>query len=258
MDKKKMKRIGNVISNVVMYMFLAICIFAVVMTLFSDKQDDGATEIFGYQMRLVLTESMEKCDQTDVSGFEIGSIPKRSMVFVKTMPQEDAEANEWYASLEVGDVLTFRYVYDRQVTITHRIVSIQEKEGGYTIVLAGDNIAAEDGQLYQTIDTSIAENTNYVIGKVTGQSYLLGFIISLLQEKLAVVFLVIVPCAIIIVLEVLRIMGVLNADRKKKQQEEQQKKDEELEDLRRRLAELEKAGAVASQATSAEEMEEDQ
>ena len=48
--KMKMNKIGNIIGNVVMYIFLAICIFAIILTVFSEKDVDGASEIFGYQM----------------------------------------------------------------------------------------------------------------------------------------------------------------------------------------------------------------
>ena len=68
---------------------------------------DGAVNFFGYEMRTVLSDSMEKCDETDVSGFEIKDIPVKSLVFTETVPTGEA-AEEWYANLKVGDVLTFK------------------------------------------------------------------------------------------------------------------------------------------------------
>ncbi len=240
MTKTKLKNIGKIALDILLYLFLAVCVVTLVLTISSKKDIDGASELFGYQMRVISSDSMAKCELTDVSDYEIGSIPLRSMIFVKVMPEDEAEADAWYRSLKVGDVLTFRYVYANQVTITHRIISIEEKPtGGFLIELAGDNKNSDSGQLTQTIDTSIDNNPNYVIGKVTGQFFLLGFIISLLKEPLGLIFIVIVPCFIIILLEVLKIVGVFSAERKKREQEETQKKDNELEELRRRLAELE-------------------
>lgn len=234
------KKIGKIALDVLLYLFLAVCVFALVLTISSKKDVDGAAEIFGYQMRVITSDSMAKCELTDVSNYKIKSIPLRSLIFVKRMPQDEREADDWYRSLKVGDVLTFRYVYTNQVTITHRITSITEKEtGGFLIELAGDNKNSDSGQLIQTIDTSIDNNTNYVIGKVTGQFFLLGFIISLLKTPLGMIFIVIVPCFIIILLEVLKIVGAYSAERKKREQEETQKKDTELAELRRRLAQLE-------------------
>lgn len=241
MDRARVKKIGNIVLNVLLYIFLAICIFSVFLTVFSKKDSDGAAEIFGYQMRVVTSDSMSECEHTDVSGFEIKDIPIRSMVFVKVMPKDPAEADEFYRSLKVGDVLTFRYVYTTQVTITHRITSITEKEtGGFVIELAGDNKNSEDGQLTQIIDTSIPNNTNYVIGKVTGQAKVLGGIMSFLMQPVGIVLVIIVPCAIIILLEVLKIVKTLTEDKKKREKEEKEQKETELEELRRRLAELEK------------------
>lgn len=243
MDKQKLKKIGNIALNVLLYLFLAICIFSVIVTVFSKKDYDGAAEIFGYQMRVVTSNSMAASPNTDVSGFEIGSIPIRSMVFVKTMPDDPAEADAWYRTLKVGDVLTFRYVYDAtQVTITHRIVSITEKEeGGFVIDLAGDNKASDNSVLYQTIDTSVPYNTDYVIGKVTGQSHLLGLFVNVLMTPAGLILIVILPCVIIIGLEVMKIIKALNSEKRKREREEQKQKEDELEELRRRLAALETA-----------------
>lgn len=241
MNMTKIKKIGNVLSNILLGVFLVISVLTVILTVFSKKDVDGAAEIFGYQMRVITSNSMAACELTDVSEFEIKDIPLRSMVFVEVMPEDPAEAEQWYRSLKVGDVLTFRYVYTKQVTITHRIVSITEKEtGGFLIELAGDNKNSDDEQLHQTIDTSVPNNMNYVIGKVTGQFLLLGVIMSFLMQPVGIVLIIMVPCAIIIVLEILKIVKVFTEEKKIKEKEVSQAKEQELEELRRRLAELEK------------------
>ncbi len=240
MSNVKAKKIVSIVSSVLLYLFLAICIFSVLVTVFSKKDADGAAEIFGYQMRVVTTDSMAKCELTDVSDFKIKSLPVGTLLFIKTMPDEEAKADEWYSKLEAGDVLTFKYVYDRQVTITHRITEISEKDGGgYIIKLEGDNKNSNSDQLTQVIDTSIPGNTNYVIGEVTAKSFLLGFVVNLLQSPIGIIFILIVPCLIIIFLEIIKIVGVFNADKKQKEEEEAAKKDKELEELRLRLAKLE-------------------
>ncbi|MBQ9086461.1 MAG: hypothetical protein IJY47_04670 [Clostridia bacterium] len=240
MEKKTgVKKLLQILLNVIVYLFLAICIFCLIVTVASKKNGDDATQLFGYQMRIVTSSSMERCDATDVSEYDIQSIPIRSMVFIQTVPQESAEADAWYGSLKVGDVLTFRYVYTSQVTITHRITAIEPKEGGYVIRLEGDNKDANSNQLVQTIDTSVENSTNYVIGKVVAKNYLLGLLVTLLKNPVGMVLIVIVPCFIIVLLEVLKIVGVLNAEKKKREQEANLKKDSELEELRRRLAQLE-------------------
>lgn len=256
----KLKKIGNMILNILLYVFLALAVLALAVTIFAKKGSDGTVELFGYQMRVVKSDSMEKSELADVSSYKIKSIPVRSMIFVQMVPQDEAEADEWYRALQVGDVLNFRYVYTTQETIAHRIISITEKSsGGFIIELAGDNKLVESGQLTQIIDTSIKESPNYVIGKVTGQAFLLGFIISLLQAPLGLIFIVIVPCFIIILLEVMKITGVLTSEKKQKEQEDAARKESELEELRRKVAELEgQAAAVPSEPEQKDEPKEDQ
>ena len=259
MNKKGAKKIGSILVNLILYIFLTVCILSVFLTIFSKRDSDGAVELFGYQMRVVTSDSMAKCEHTDVSDFDIKSIPVRSMVFVKTMPDDPAKADDWYRSLKVGDVLTFRYVYSSQVTITHRITSITEKAtGGFIIELAGDNKNSEDSQLRQTIDTSIPNNTNYVIGKVTAKSYVFGFIMSLLMQPIGIVLVIIVPCFIIMMLEFIKIAGMLSADKKNKLQQENDRKESEIEELRRKLAELEKQKSELEEQTIEEENKEEQ
>ncbi len=242
-DFKKInyKKIGKIAYNLVMYLFLGLCAVALVLTVTAKRSSDGAAEIFGYQLRTVLTPSMEKCDETDVSDFGIKSIPQNSMVLVQSVPENEMEAEKWYSELRVGDVLTFRYVYVTQITITHRITSITAKDsGGYIIELAGDNKSSDTSQLYQTIDTSDKTSPNFVLGKVTAVFSVLGFIVSLLKNPIGLVFIVIIPCFIIILLEILKIFGAYNAEKQKSNKEEAKKKDDELEELKKRLAALEK------------------
>lgn len=237
----KIKKLTNIVTNVLLCVFLVIALLSVLLTIFSYKDADGAAELFGYQMRVVTSDSMAKSEFTDVSDFEIKDIPLRSMVFVKTVPKDAEKADQWYRSLQVGDVLTFRYVYTTQITITHRIIDIEEKlDGGFVIHLAGDNKNSETGQLIQMIDTSIPQNTNYVIGKVVGRAYLFGVIISFLMQPVGMILVIILPCVVIIGLEVAKIIKTMTAEKKLQEQAEKEEKEKELEELRCKLAALER------------------
>ena len=242
MEKRQfLKKTASVIANILLYAFIAICILGVVITFASRKDDDGTATVFGMQMRYVLSPSMEKSEFTNTDAFEIKDIPTKSMVFIRVMPTEPTEARDWYASLKVGDVLTFKYVYVKQETITHRIISIEEKEdkSGFVIKLQGDNKNSEMGALTQTIDTSLENSPNYIIGKVVGHSVVLGFVSGILRTSLGLILAVILPCLIILIFEVCRIVSVLTMDKRVKAEKEKEEKQKELDDLRRRLAELE-------------------
>ena len=116
-------------------------------------------------------------------------------------------------------------------TFLQSLYKSQEKNG-YIIKLQGDNINDTDDVGIQIIDTTDINSTNYVIGKVTSKSYLLGLFVYSLKQPLGIVLLVIVPCLIIIILEIVRIINYFNDIRKKKHECE-------IEALKRKLACLE-------------------
>lgn len=253
MSEKAKKRL-KITLNVLMYVFLALCIIAVIFTLSTKKDKDGVT-VFGMQMRLVVSESMAKSEHTDVSEYEIKDIPVGSMVFVEVIPEDGKERDEWLKRLKVGDVLTFRYTYTAQITITHRIVDIRDNgEGGYFIDLKGDNKTESTADtLEQTINTSDIISPNYIIGKVTAQSVFIGNLVSTLRTPLGMILIVILPCLAIIVYDVVKIFAIVMEDRKKKDNEEKKRLEDEkqkaqleserqrseIEELKKKLAELE-------------------
>ena len=214
-----MRKLGRFLLGVILFCFLAIATASILITLFSEKNETGAVELFGYQTLIVTSNSMEECSETDVSKYEIQSIPKNAMVLVQLVPENEAEANSWYRSLRVGDVLTFRYYYAQQITITHRITNITEKKtGGFIIELEGDNKNSNVDQLKQTIDTSDAASMNYVIGKVKFASIFPGLLLSALKSPIGLVLIIMVPCAIIIMMEVLKINNVVVEDKRVKEE----------------------------------------
>lgn len=232
--KETVKKVLSIIANVALTVFVVFCVFGIFFSITAKKSGEDASTIFGMQIRTVLSPSMEKCAEFDASGYEIKDIKVNSLVFIKTVPTDKEDAYEFYKSLEVGDVLTFKYVYERQLTITHRIIGIEEIDGGFKIELQGDNRTDEQGGLVQTIDTSI-ESTNYVIGKVVGKSYAIGLFLTVLKSPIGIIFIIILPSVILIVLEIIKIVGVINGDKKKKIQEDLS----ELEMLREKLKQIE-------------------
>ena len=245
--KKSVNRILLIIGNVLVYVFFALCVCLLIITVASKKSDDGATTIFGHETRIVLTGSMDKSELTDVSSYKIKSIPVNSMVFIEKVPEDSVEAAKWYDSLEVGDVLTIKYVYSTQMTITHRLVEkTPNPNGGYTLVLEGDNKTYNPNQNQQTIETWDEDSPNYVIGKVTGQSKFFGFIVSSMKRPLGIVLVIIIPCLIIIILEIIHIVGVLGSHKKEKMAAESKKQSDEIEELKRKLASLEQQNAQAT------------
>lgn len=238
-NKETLKKTLKIIGDVLLYVIVAFAMFVLVVSITSKKDSDGTATVFGKQLRFVQSNSMAECELTDVSGYKIKSIPVKSCVFVEVVPENEEEKAEWYANLKVGDVLTFKYVYTKQETITHRIINIVENEnGGYIITLEGDNKNADSSLLKQTINTSLTDSPNYVIGKVTGQSYLLGLLVYAFKTPVGIVCIIIIPCLIIIAFEVMRLIRVFGKDKKEKIKAEQEKQASEIEELKRQLAAL--------------------
>ena len=254
MQKQVAKKVAKIALRVLLYLFIAICIIALLITIISKKDADGTVTLFGYQMRVVVSPSMEKCDETydSIKQYDIKDIPTRSMVFIDNVPEDAAEASAWYDDIEIGDVLTFKYVYTRQETITHRVTGKEPIDGGYIITLTGDNKATDSTTLTQVIDTSKTNSTNYVVGKVVGQSYPLGLLISALRSPLGLVFLVILPALIIMILEIIHVVQLLNEDKRKARKTAQQQQADELAELRRQIAALQGAQAPAADTTGAQ------
>lgn len=285
--KSKVKKIFNVIGNIVTYLFIAICVLAVIATISAKKSPDGGMNMFGYQMRVVVSQSMEWPQGTtfeklgleteedskikSLNDLAIKAIPLRSMVFVSVVPQEKQQADLWYSNLRVGDVLTFQYgeygkINGQLPIITHRITKIQAlTTGGYRIELKGDNKGLTTETQTSTADTSTQViytsdgGVNYVIGKVVGQSHLLGSIITIVQKPVGIVCIVIVPCVIIIILEIIKMSSMISGEKKKKlqeerelQQAEKERQDNEIELLKQQLAALQNQ----TQAVQAEVKEE--
>jgi hypothetical protein len=164
-------------------LFLFGTLLFLLFVIFTPKTEDGATRMFGRELRLVTTDSMTDTGYVDTSDFEIKSFPKNTLIAVDCVPKSAEDAAKWYDEIEVGDVLTFRYSYDRAATITHRVIDkIENGRGGYFITLSGDNKDSEHTRLDQIIDTSAVDSPNYVIGKVTWTSEFFGSIVGTFQR----------------------------------------------------------------------------
>ncbi len=237
LKQEKIKKILRIAGDVLLGILLVFAAFVLVVTITAKKDSDGSSKVFGYKLYFVQSGSMEKCEYVDVSEYKIKSIPVKSCIFVSTVPEDEAELKEWYKTVKIGDVLTFRYSYDggRQETITHRVVKIDEKGDGFVFTLRGDNRNSEEGVLDQVIDTTVAENLNYIIGRVTGQSYFLGLLVYAFRQPVGIILLIIVPCMVIIAFQVMRIVKVLNEEKKEKSNAQELKQKSEIEELKRQI-----------------------
>ena len=229
------KKIFNIIGGLVTLFVVAFAVILAGFTLFGEKDADGTTIIFDKQIRLVTTSSMAKSEFTDVSKYDIKSIPVNAVVFIEMVPKEKEEALEWYEDLEEGDVLTFKYVYDSQVVITHRLVKKEKlSDGNFKLYLEGDNKNSDTNILRQVIDTSNPESGNYVIGKVVGKSLVLGYLLTLVKNPKILIFVLIL--VIVIIFSIKKIIKVLKQT--SEVHDEQKNIDDELKELKEKVEKL--------------------
>lgn len=237
-----MKQKINKVFDVITYCFIFVAVIFTIFTISSKKNSKDGITFFGHQMLVVETESMEKNELVNVEDYEIKSINKNSMVFVKVVDEENPY--EFYKDIEINDVLTFKYmVGNTQQTITHRIIDIKEEGEGFVYYLRGDNINADGTTSTQVINTNDTNSFNYVIGKVVYVSYPIGLLVSILRSDVGLIGVIIIPCVILIIFEITKIINELNKDKKQKEKDreiELKNKNQELEELKRKLQELEK------------------
>ena len=157
-------------------------------------RNGGSLDFSNTQVLIVVSGSM---DGEPREQYEIETIPIESMVFVHEVPMDPSAAQTFYASLKVGDVLTFDYshpVTGEHMVVTHRIVSISESEGIYTYTMAGDSIADDPTNASTQTVTS---QSGDVIGEVVGVSHWLGILTVFLSHWYGKALLIIVPCIIL-------------------------------------------------------------
>ena len=147
-DKKIMKWVNNLVSGILMILLISVASVVVI-----SKASGGEPQLLGYQLKTVLSGSMEP-------GIQTGSI-----IAVKL-----AEDKTGYKK---GDVITFQAEED--ILITHRITEVV-KSGDYVLYRTkGDNNNAED------MNPVLSEN---VVAKYTDFTLpYVGYFINFSQSK---------------------------------------------------------------------------
>ena len=148
MNKKKiLKWANNLVSGILMVLLISVA-SVVVFT----KLSGGEPQLFGYQLKTVLSGSMEP-------GIQTGSI-----IAVKLAEDKN--------NFKVGDVITFQ---EEDILITHRITEVVQGGDSVLYRTKGDNNNAED------MNPVIASN---VVAAYTGFTLpYVGYFIDFSQSK---------------------------------------------------------------------------
>ncbi len=224
--------LGKVL-NIIFYIFLVIffCLALVSVSTRITKGKYGNT-----QFLVVVSASMDGEKQED---YDIKTIPVKSLIGVDLV--KEGKEDEFYSSLKKGDVLTFNYVSFNNETITHRIVEdpVKDENGVYKYVLRGDAVEEDQTQILYSDGRS-----GEIIGKVKFVNLPLGQMYFFISSKLGTILLVILPCSLVAIIEIVKVIYLVTDNRQKRKDEklkkEREEKDKEIEELKRQLEEANK------------------
>lgn len=165
---KYVLRAINVLATVV----IAVALVVLLRATFTPSGD--VPTFFGFGVMRTLTGSMEP------------TIPVHSLVVVQEVDPTE---------LQEGDIITFRVTNGalEGALNTHRITAVDTSSGSPVFHTKGDANAVEDA------DTVAAVN---VVGRVVWVSAGLGVIVSLLTNPLLFFPLIVIPLAVLLVLEI--------------------------------------------------------
>lgn len=145
--EKTMKWINNIVSGILMILLISVATVVVI-----SKASGGEPQLFGYQIKTVLSGSMEPDIQTG------------SIIGVKLAEEKN--------DFKKGDVITFQ---EEDILITHRITEVVESGDSVLYRTKGDNNNAED------MNPVISEN---IVAQYTGFTVpYLGYFVNFSQSK---------------------------------------------------------------------------
>ena len=186
MSVRKVFSVLGSFINIILFILLACMIFLVI----SSKASGGEPNVLGYQIKSVLSGSMEPTFQT-------GSV-------IAIDPNIDN------TKLKEGDIITF--LKDEQNLVTHRIIEVKGSGENINYVTQGDNNEDPDGE------SVIAAN---VIGVYSGITIpYLGYMMNFANSQKGSVLLLIVPGVFLLLYSAFSIWRTINEiDRKNKAEE---------------------------------------
>lgn len=181
-EEKPKKSIVNTIVNVLLVGIIIFGIFCS-FTAFVSKAGSGVPSFFGIRPFAIQTDSM-------VPFFSKGDL------VIDTVIRD-------YNDLEVGDVITFwTVIQGERVLNSHRIVQVDDYGNYLSFVTKGDNNTLED---YMTVHQS------EIVGKYATHIKGLGTVIDFLQTSTGFLLVIVVPCALFFIYEIINFFRALFA-----------------------------------------------
>jgi len=176
-------QISKLFKQIMTAMAAAVLILAVVLSSMQVQSLERLLRVGGYEPLIVLGGSMQP-------AIKVGSL-----VIIKLLGPD---------MVKKGDIITFRIpvTSNQSLTkehslVTHRVIGISHQDGETVFETKGD--ANEDADVWSV-------NESDIVGKAALSIPYMGFLASLLRERVGFVLLILIPGLLIIVIEVRNIL----------------------------------------------------
>jgi signal peptidase len=180
--QKIMKWINSLISGILMILLISVASLVVVT-----KVSGGEPQLFGYQLKSVLSGSMDP-------GIQTGSLIALKQAEDKTI-------------FKAGDVITYKE--EEGILVTHRITEVIKSGDSVLYRTKGDNNNAEDMNPVLS-DNVVGEYTGFTVPKA-------GYFINFSQSKNGA-FLLLIPGFLLLIYSgftIWRVLSVIELPQKK-------------------------------------------
>ncbi|MFC4766515.1 signal peptidase I SipW [Effusibacillus consociatus] len=167
--KKWISRITTGVLSTILLMTLTMTVSA--------RFYGGIPKIFGYELLTVLSGSMEPSIHT-------GSI-------IAIRPTGDP------TNFQVGEVITYRSLEEKNSLITHRILEVKGSGPQVEYVTKGDNNASQDPKPISAANV-VGQFANFSIP-------LLGYVFTFAKSKFGIISLLVVPGMLLIIWQMLNL-----------------------------------------------------
>jgi len=169
--------------------FLIIILLISLFYTVESKVTGDPPNLFGYQLLVVLSGSMEP-------GIKTGSI-----IAVKQTDEVDY--------FQIGDIITYQSLNDPNILITHRIVDMKQNEAEVMYITKGDSNDVPD------VMPVPARNVKGVYAHFTVPY--LGYFFSFLNTKYGIFLMMVIPGIYLIVSQISTLWRLMMEEEKKKQ-----------------------------------------
>lgn len=223
----KTKKIVNLVANVIVIAILVVIAFITLNIILS--QGKGYTSIFGKAYVAVQSDSME--------GTHTDSFKKGDLIKIKILKDEEKK------NLQVGDVITFRFLKDGQPELnTHRIIAIGQNAftGDLQYTTQGDKAADLGiGDQIESVDPA------NIVGKYTGKNFSgVGKAADFFHSSAGFFVCVVIPSLLIVAYFAVNLVLTIRTAKAEAALAEGEQEDEKEKMRRELLAELRAQGKI--------------